>query len=321
MGESGNDRVNQSRVAGPRRGPARWLVTGASGLLGSALMAWLAPAGRSRSGQGPVVVGTCRPTRAGQRPDLEAVELRDGAAVQRLLDDVRPTHIAHLAGITSLIEARRDAADAWRLNSELTEQLAAYADDTDAWLLYPSSDFVFDGTLGRAYTEADEPNPLNPYAETKRAGERAVLRVDVGAVLRLSLLHCGGPGGPETTMSRLVDRVTLGETVDAVVDERRTPLAVQDAALAIAALGDRRHRGLLHLGGPDCVTPAEMITALAFERGCRARLNYISRKALGDVRPANASLSSLKIRSLLPGLPISRLPGLSSPSGGLAREA
>ena len=51
-----------------------------------------------------------------------------------------------------------------------------------------STDYVFDGTKP-PYKIDDEPNPLNKYAETKLAGERATLEIDEGKGTKIRILY------------------------------------------------------------------------------------------------------------------------------------
>lgn len=53
-----------------------------------------------------------------------------------------------------------------------------------AFLIYISSDYVFDGT-NPPYTEEDIPNPLNLYGKTKLDGEKAVLENNLGKIQHL----------------------------------------------------------------------------------------------------------------------------------------
>ena len=67
--------------------------------------------------------------------------------------------------------------------------------------LYPSTDYVFDGTKKGPYTESDEPNPLQAYGRTKLAGERATAHVNRNSfIVRTSWLF--GPGEARTSSRR-----------------------------------------------------------------------------------------------------------------------
>lgn len=296
-----------ANVAGQR---ARWLVTGGCGQLGAHVVGLL----RSRSGGsrlGETVHAVCTGSHPGECVSDEAVNLLIPGAPAALLGRARPTHVLHLAGIASPAVAQQQAADAWRLHYVVTAELARYVADTQGWLGFPSTDFIFDGTSARPYRESDRAAPVNLYGRTKHAGEGAVLREDAGAVVRLSLLYGRSPNGRPNAVARLLDNLSRGETVDTVIDELRTPLAFADAAAILVRLGARTHRGLLHLAGPDAVTPQELLHALARSAGVPLRTRPISRTELPVIRPRNVSLDATLLRRLLPDLAPGPIPGLA----------
>jgi dTDP-4-dehydrorhamnose reductase len=124
-------------------------------------------------------------SRAGGR--LRRVDLTDAAAVEALLRELRPAVVVHAAA-----ERRPDAVEsgdaAARLNVAATATLARVAAELGAWLLYISTDYVFDGT-SPPYGEDAAPRPLQRYGETKLAGEREVAAAHARALsLRLPIL-------------------------------------------------------------------------------------------------------------------------------------
>lgn len=287
-----------------------WLVTGSCGQLGAHVVALL----RSKSGGsrlGETVSAVCTGSHPGDCVSDEGVDLLVPGALASLLRRIRPTHVLHLAGIASPAAAQQREADAWQLHHAVTAEFARYAAGTQGWLGFPSTDFIFDGTAARAYRESDHAAPVNLYGRTKQAGENAVLHEDAGAVVRLSLLYGRNPNGRLNAVARALDSLGRGETVDTVIDEVRTPLALADAAAILVRLGERAHRGLLHLGGPDAVTPQELLHALARSAGVPLRTRPISRTALPVTRPRNVSLDATLIRSLLPDLIPGPIPGLA----------
>ncbi|MEE6478802.1 hypothetical protein FKM82_012011 [Ascaphus truei] len=143
----------------------RVLITGATGLLGRAVY-------KEFKDNNWHVVG-CGYTRA--RPRFEHLNLLDVAAVKTLVQDFKPHVIVHCAAERrpDIVESQPESAS--MLNVVASGNLAKEAAGVGAFLLYISSDYVFDGT-NPPYLEDSVPNPLNFYGKTKLEGERTVFQ-------------------------------------------------------------------------------------------------------------------------------------------------
>ncbi len=73
-----------------------------------------------------------------------------------------------------LCEKERDQA--FRINADAPRILAEICRDKNAKLIHFSTDYVFDGGKREPYIENDPANPISVYGESKRAGEKFVLR-------------------------------------------------------------------------------------------------------------------------------------------------
>ena len=111
--------------------------------------------------------------------DVQAkFDLTDYEACRRLLLDSAPEIVLHAAAWTDVDGCARDPQRALSANGLATAHLAALTARRGIPLLYISSNEVFDGALGRPYTEYDRPRPLNPYGYSKWYGERAIAQVN-----------------------------------------------------------------------------------------------------------------------------------------------
>jgi len=228
------------------------LVTGAAGFLG-----WYAA--RALADRDRTVVGTSRDG-AGLPPGVEARALAlddGGAAAADLLRELRPGAVIHLAAESSADACARDPARARRINAEATGAIARAAAEVGAWLLFSSTDLVFDGTAA-PYAEDDPTSPLGPYMASKVEGEAAVLAASPEhLVVRVALLYGRAGGRKGGFCDAFLRRLERGEDTPLFVDQFRTPLLVGDAAELLADLEARRPGGVLHLAGPDRVSRYE----------------------------------------------------------------
>src|SRR5437764_15222232 len=104
----------------------RWLVTGASGALGGHLVEYLC---ESEAVEGGAEIITSSRTLL-DRPHHFQDDLTAPGKVRELLLAAQPTHIIHLAGITSLSEAAARPGAAWEANVVLARRLAQHAAET-----------------------------------------------------------------------------------------------------------------------------------------------------------------------------------------------
>lgn len=154
------------------------LVTGASGLLGRELMR------RFRQEKWQNLGLAFSRT----REDLLRVDLRDRAEVEKVLVDFRPTVVVHAAAERRPDEVERNPEAALALNVTATETLAELCSKHGIFLIYMSSDYVFDGR-NPPYFPNSPTNPPNTYGQNKKDGETAVLKHAGTVVLRVPMLY------------------------------------------------------------------------------------------------------------------------------------
>ena len=94
------------------------------------------------------------------------------------------------AAYTDVDKAEEETAAAYLINETALRLLAEACKAHNVFLVHISTDYVFDGTKGSAYTTEDTPNPVNVYGASKLAGEKAI--IDVGGeycIVRTSWLY------------------------------------------------------------------------------------------------------------------------------------
>lgn len=90
---------------------------------------------------------------------------------------------------------------AWAANAEGVARLASVCAQHHVTLIHVSTDYVFDGTKGTPYTEADALHPVNAYGTSKAAGDLAVGVVPKHYLLRTSWVIGDGDNFVRTMQS------------------------------------------------------------------------------------------------------------------------
>jgi len=233
------------------------LVTGASGFLG-----WHVCAAARRSGW-RVVGMTHSHGAALEEVDMRACDLRDPAALERLVADVSPDAVAHLAAVSQPNACEHDPAGTAALNVGASLHLAAFCAARRIPLAFTSSDLVFDGARA-PYRETDPVGPVNEYGRQKVTAETGIRQRHPAAVIcRMPLMFGPAAGSGRSFVQPLVEALTRGQQVRLFVDEYRTPVSGRDAAAGILAALERGAGGVYHLGGRERISRYEFGLALA----------------------------------------------------------
>lgn len=155
------------------------LITGASGLLGRAIKSELEKVpswqilglGFSRLDDG-----------------LRKVDLTNTEELNQVMCDFKPDVVVHSAAERRPDVVGTKEAETEALNIQATENIAKLTEGSSGFLLYISTDYVFDGT-SPPYKVHSQPNPLNKYGKTKLEGELKTNCCQRHAILRVPILY------------------------------------------------------------------------------------------------------------------------------------
>jgi dTDP-4-dehydrorhamnose reductase len=104
----------------------------------------------------------------------DELDLANPDQVREKVRLLKPDIVVNAAAYTEVDKAEEEPELAMTINGIAPGILAEEARGIGALLVHYSTDYVFDGTKEKPYTEEDEPCPLNVYGKTKLAGERAI---------------------------------------------------------------------------------------------------------------------------------------------------
>jgi dTDP-4-dehydrorhamnose reductase len=222
--------------------------------------------------------------------DRAALDITDVDAVRSLLATIRPDAVINTAAYTAVDACETNEDLAFAVNGAGPGILARACDDVGAHLVHVSTDYVFDGTLGRPYREDDATNPQSVYGRSKLAGELEV--GPAAAIVRTSWV-CGEHGN---NMVKLVLRLAANpdQTLAFVDDQRGHPTFTADLAPALLRVASERRTGIHHVTNQGAVSWYGFVREILAATGQDPdRVRPISTADLDPPRPAPRPANSV----------------------------
>jgi dTDP-4-dehydrorhamnose reductase len=271
------------------------LITGGSGLLGSALTLTTLEHGLD------AVAVCCRHPVELSVAQIVVADLRNRDVLVRLLRNHRPDWIVHCAAQTDVDWCEEHPDEAWETNVAMTRNIAIEARRMGVGLVYISTDSVFSGERG-GYSETDSTGPVNVYARSKLEGEKVACEEWKRSVVIRTNLYGLNVQEKSSLAEWIVQRLESELPVPAFPDVIFTPILANDLSEVILEFIEKDLAGLFHVGGSQVCSKYEFALAVAEVFGLDRRLvepTSITVSSLTAPRPRDTSLKSEKATKVL----------------------
>ncbi len=177
------------------------------------------------------------------------LDITQSPALREKLSQYNPDVIINCSVYHPIDECESNPERSFAVNATAVRDLALAAKNLKATVVQFSSDYVFDGELGRPYKEEDNPTPVSVFGVSKVAGEqllRAVLPCHF--IIRTSGLY--GLAGSRVKRGNFVETMLrLGRQngqVRVVNDLRMAQTSTRNLARQVLALIRTEHYGTYH---------------------------------------------------------------------------
>ena len=276
------------------------LITGASGLYGSKLAKIASAKGfevYSGYNKDPPTFGI--PVQF----DVSAKE-----QVEKTFKKVKPEIVVHAATLTDVDRCETDKQLAWKINVEGTRHMVEETRKMEAFLIYISTDYVFNGNKG-LYVENSRPDPINYYGFTKlKAEEYVKAMVDKYCIARTSVIFGSVPATGKVNFALwLLNKLKRNEKINIITDQWNSPTLNTNLAEMTIEIVERQLNGVFHLSGATRISRYDFAMLLskifAFETNL---IHPIKAEDLTMIakRPKDSSLNISKAKNLLKNQPI-----------------
>ena len=213
------------------------LVTGAAGMLGSALRPTLEKKGHS-------IVATDINMEA---EGIKYLDVRRFDQVTETIGEAKPDMIMHLAAETDVDRCEVEPDHAYLTNTIGTQNVTLVGKKLEIPIVYISTIGVFYGDKPEPYTEFDSPNPINIYGRSKLEGEKVVRSLaERYYIVRAGWMVGGGPQKDKKFIGKIINLMKEKKSLKAVNDKIGSPTYTFDFSNCLADLIETGYYGLYH---------------------------------------------------------------------------
>lgn len=273
----------------------RWLITGATGLLGSNLGVTLG------SDPGTTVIAVARSLPSSIPAEALSVDIRDPAQIDRLVAATAADVVVNCAAMASHEACESRPEEASRVNALAARELAAQAAVEGVPFVQISTDAVFEGSVGGMFSERDTPVAHSQYARSKLLGEQLVLEANPEALVMRVNFYGWSPTGTRSLAEFFLNRLAAGRTVTGFTDVRVSSLYVGYLARTLIDLVRRGTGGLMHVVSSEATSKFDLGRQLAatFHLDPNLVIPARSRDILSVPRGQDLSLDTRRVATLL----------------------
>ena len=230
--------------------------------------------------------------------DVAELDITDEEAINRFVTDNEIDGIVNCAAYTAVDKAEENQELCHKLNATAPGLLAKAIEKRGGWMIQISTDYVFDGTNHRPYTEDESVCPNSTYGRTKLAGEQEVTNgCKRSMIIRTAWLYSTFGNNFVKTMIRLgKEKPELG----VIFDQIGTPTYARDLAVAIfAAINQGIVPGIYHFSNEGVISWYDFTKAIHRIAGintCHVRPLHTSEYPTPAARPHYSVLDKTKIK-------------------------
>ena len=230
--------------------------------------------------------------------DVAELDITDQKAIEKFISENAIDGIVNCAAYTAVDKAEENQDLCMKLNATAPDYLAQAIEKRGGWMIQISTDYVFDGTNHKPYTEADSVCPNSTYGRTKLAGEQAVMAgCKKSMIIRTAWLYSTFGNNFVKTMIRLgKEKPELG----VIFDQIGTPTYARDLAVAIfAAINQGIVPGIYHFSNEGVISWYDFTKAIHRIAGittCRVRPLHTEEYPTPANRPHYSVLDKTKIK-------------------------
>ncbi|AJW71806.1 SDR family oxidoreductase [Nitrosopumilus adriaticus] len=219
---------------------------------------------------------------------------------------INPDLVIHLAAKTDVEKCELQKEETTLINTIATEILARESAKQNAFFIYVSTDYVFDGEEGLK-KENDICDPKNFYGKSKLNGENTVKKF----ASQYLIIRTSTPFGIHSTKKSfpiwVKENLESGKEISVLTDQFTSPTFVPNFSKMLLEVIKKRITGTIHLAGATRISRYEFAKMIAKKLKLDTMLlkkSEIQEMGWNATRPKDSSLDVSKANKILDNKPL-----------------
>ena len=270
----------------------KFLVTGSAGLIGRQVVKDLSETHE---------VFSCYNKSKPEHGNIIKMDLLNHEMISNVMSEKKPDVVIHLGAMTAvdLCDAQQD--NALKINSQATEILAKECSKINSFMVYVSTDYVFDGNTGM-YEENDTTNPLGFYGKSKLLGEKSIQNFSSNWCIARTSTPFGLHPTKKSFPIWVIENLQKQKQIDVLTDQFTSPTYVPSLSRMLIEISERHLTGIIHVACASKISRYEMASLVSDKLGLDGKL--LREISINDIkweaqRPKDSSLNVSKAISTL----------------------
>ena len=268
------------------------LVTGSAGLVGRQVVKDL-----SNSHQ----VFSCYNESKPEYGDSVKMDLKNHEMISSVLTEKKPEIVIHLGAMTGVDLCEKERTSASEINTKATEIIAKECSKLNSFLVYVSTDYVFDGNLGM-YKEDDVTNPLGFYGKSKLEGEKVVQNFSTNWCIARTSTPFGLHPTKKSFPMWVIENLQKQKQIDVLIDQFTSPTYIPNLSRMLIEISERHITGIIHTAGASKISRYQMASMVSDKLnldGTLLKQISINKMKWVAQRPKDSSLDVSRASSIL----------------------
>ena len=183
-------------------------------------------------------------------------------------EQTRAKIVFHLAAFTDVTAAWKQRGNknglCYQINVVGTRNLVKLCRRYQKFLVFVSTDYVFDGRKELSYLEEDRPNPIEWYGQTKLLAEKEIQeRLQDFVITRVAFPYRAYFTKKTDYVRKIIQGLEEKNLYPMFTDQIITLTFIDDLAFGFDQIFKKKPRGIFHLVGSDRLSPYQIARQVA----------------------------------------------------------